>query len=383
MSTAATATVASASPRPLRVMHISSVEKPNYYLNNLVDYSARDAVEFSVFTTGSDQGFISELRQRGVEGSAFESLSRSQMWTAYQRTLEAVRRTEPDIVHTHLFEPSLIGVRAAKKLGKKVVVTRHHSDAIHRIKNPFKRAAYARLEKYLTDTSDLIIAPSQMVRDILLKEGADAEKIRVIPYGQRLDRFQLDPNKVAALRRELAMEGNISLVCVSRLFHEKGHRYLCDALANLIRDGLNARLFLVGNGDHESVLREQLATLGIADRVGFLGWRDDALHIMSAADCVVHPSLQEALPSAVIEACMLEKPLVVTDVSGVRDITAGHASIVKPASAEDLQAALKSVLADLEAARTRAKHAKQHILAYMDPKRVADAYLECYRQVMQ
>jgi glycosyltransferase involved in cell wall biosynthesis len=384
MSFVATQTAASAKKdvRPLRVMHITSVEKPNYYLNNLADFTSRDTVEFSVCTTGKDLGFIAELQWRGVQGRALDSISRAKTLSAYVQTLAAIRDLDPDIVHTHLFEPSLLGVRAARKLKKKVIVTRHHSDAIHRLKNPLKRAFYQRLESYLSDAADLIIAPSQMVRETLLKEGADAAKIRVIPYGQRLDRFNLDPARVANVRAELRMEQGVALVCVSRLFHEKGHRFLFEAFAELVQQGLNAKLFLVGTGDFEPSLRECVKKLAIESSVVFFGWRDDALYVMAAADCVVHPSLQEALPSAVIEACMLEKPLVVSDVSGVRDITAGHASIVPPGDVARLKQALSNVLADLPAAKSEASLAKAHILEYMDPQRVADAYLECYREVL-
>ena len=104
--------------RTIRVMHLSSVETPNYYLNNLVDFLEPESVDFSVFTTGSNKGFISELQKRGVEGGAFNALRRTQMPDAYQQTIAAIRRVNPDIVHTHLFEPSLIGARAAKKLDK-------------------------------------------------------------------------------------------------------------------------------------------------------------------------------------------------------------------------------------------------------------------------
>lgn len=368
--------------RPIRVMHLTSVEKPNYYLNNLVDFTSAKDVEYSVCTTGKDEGFISELAARGIQGQAFDALRRTQMPVAYSRVLKAIRTFDPDIVHTHLFEPSLLGVKAARKLGKKVVVTRHHSDAVHRLQNGLKRAFYLRLERYLSDSADLIIAPSQMVRETLLKEGASAAKIRVIPYGQRMDRFNLEGSRIQEIRKSLQMDGSLSLICVSRLFHEKGHRFLFQAFSELLRSGVRAQLFLVGAGDHEAALREQIASMGIEQQVRFLGWRDDALYIMAAADCVVHPSLQEALPSAVIEACMLQKPLIVSDVSGVRDITNGHASIVPPGDAAELARALTTTLGDLNSARARAGHAKEHILRYMDAKNVADAYLDCYRAVL-
>jgi glycosyltransferase involved in cell wall biosynthesis len=372
-----------AKKRPIRVMHLTSVEKPNYYLNNLSDFSSRDAVEFTVCTTGKDEGFIEELQQRGVHGRAFDRLRKIDLLSAYRETLKAVRDFDPDILQTHLFEPSLIGALAARRSGKRLILTRHHSDPVHRLRNIAKRKFYGAIDGYVARAAHAIVVPSQRVKKCLIREQADPDKITVIPYGQNPERFnQVTPDRVVALRRELKMDGSISLVYVSRLFHEKGHRFLFEALARLTKEGLNLKLYLPGTGEEQSALADLARKLAVEDRIVFLGWRNDALDIMAAADLVVHPSLGEALPSVVIEACVLEKPLVLTSVSSAQDITDGHATIVEPEDSAALADGIRATLRELPAATARARKAKAHVLSYMDPQRVADAYLDCYQRVM-
>jgi glycosyltransferase involved in cell wall biosynthesis len=300
---------------------------------------------------------------------------------------EIVEAERVDIVHSHLFEPTLVASAVARLTGRALIVTRHHSDAIYRIEQPLKRKALLSLEHWINRTADHIIAPSLMVRDILLgRERVPGKKVSLIPYGQTAARFEsATPEQIAAVRQELLMDGRLALACVSRLHPEKGHRYLLEAFAQLVRDGLDATLYLVGQGTLREQLEQQARASGLSDRVRFLGWRDDALAVMAAADVIVHPSLQEALPSAVIEAVMLARPLVVTEVSGARDIVGDneHGLIVPPADAEALRQALAQVIEDPNAAAHRAVRGREFLSKYMDAGRVAREYETCYRRIAQ
>ena len=180
--------------------------------------------------------------------------------------------------------------------------------------------------------ADHIIAPSTEVQRILLqREKVDASKVSLIPYGQDFRRFRsVTEADVARVKHELGMGQTLDLVCVSRLHPEKGHIYLFEALAALRKELPNVTCYLVGEGPERKSLEQSAAKFGIGQSIRFLGWRDDALTILAAADVVVHPSLHEALPSALIEALALGKPVVASDVSGVRDIVNGYGEIVPP-----------------------------------------------------
>lgn len=371
---------------PIRVLHVTNVGPENYYLNNLCDYTDPSQVEYLAVTLGESSGFLESLRQRGVTGYALHCGTRMQYPKAAWLLRQIIRREQIDIVHAHLFEPTLLSVIVAGLCGRKLVVTRHHSDAVHRVPRRLKRNLYLNLEGWINHRASHIIAPSRRVREVLTEmEYVPPEKISLIPYGQTTDRFDsVTDSEISRVQDELGMKDQLSFVCVSRLHPEKGHRYLFDAWARLKQTGLAGRLFLVGTGAERNALEQLADQMDFGHTIRFLGWRDDALAIIAAADVVVHPSLHEALPSAVIEALMLRRPLVATDVSGVRDIVGNNdfGMVVPPADANALEAAIRQTIADPGAARTKAEQGRDAVLRYMDARRVALEYVTCYQKVM-
>ena len=372
--------------RPIKVLHVLNVEKENYYLNNLCDFTDAKEIEYLFATFAPYSEFTEALRQRGKTVYFLDSMKRKEYPQAFRRLWKIMKSENPDIVHTHLFDPTLIGLTIAKRQKRRTVLTRHHSDAVHQLDSAFKRKFYLKLEDYINRRADHIIAPSQMVRDILVeRENVAAAKVSVIPYGQTTERFDaVTPEKIEAVRTELDMERNLALVCTSRLFHRKGHTYLFEAFAGLVKNGLDATLYLIGTGDYQSFLTERAKHLAIENRVKFLGWRDDALAIIAAADIIVHPSLEDALSSAVIESLMFGKPIVATDISGVRDSldNGKYGRIVPPADAESFRVALAETIQNLESAREKARAGRNYLLRYMDAGRVAGEYREMYRRLL-
>lgn len=373
--------------RPLRVLHLTNVETSNYYINNLCDYTDRRAITYLAVTLGKEGGFTKELDRRGVQCYALDCRQRSRYPQALYKLLQIIRKERIDIVHTHLFEPTLLGVLAARLRKCAVVVTRHHSDALYLLPNRFKRNLSRSLENWINRHADHLIAPSQTVRDILVRrERAPERKISVLPYGQTLERFAaIKREQIESVRAELQMNERLALVYVARLHWEKGHRFLLEAFALLRDEGLEANLYFVGIGPDRELLESLVKELELENHVKFLGWRDDALAVMAAADVVVHASLQEPMPAVVIEALLLERPLVVTDVSGVRDVVGNskYAILIPPRNVEALHAAIGWTVHNPDKARERAREGRRFILNYMSAERVAREYFQIYRRVLK
>jgi glycosyltransferase involved in cell wall biosynthesis len=216
-------------------------------------------------------------------------------------------------------------------------------------------------------------------------EGTPSEKVSIIPYGQTVERFEaLTPEIIRQKRLELGFDNQLSLVCVSRLFNRKGHQYLFEALAPLLKKGLNAKLFLAGEGDYKETLERIANDLGILQNVEFLGWRADGLEIIGAADIIVHPSLEDALSQSLIESLMMQRPIIATDISGASDTLDGgkYGKLVPPADSEGFRVALQETIENLDAANEKAKSGKTYLLDYMNAQRTADEYGKIYRKVL-
>lgn len=373
--------------KPIKVLHVVEIDKEAHYFNNLVDFTDRNEIEFSFVTFMEEGEFTESLRSRDFRVYALDVASKSSLPRAAKDLWKIMKAEEPDVVHTHLFDPTFIGLLLAKAQKRKTVITRHHSDAIHLIPNALKRSLYLAAERLNNRNADHIIAPSKMVRECVVEwEKTPSPKVSLIPYGQTSDRFDaITPELVMAKRAELKMDEQLSLVCVSRLFHGKGHKFLFRALEPLIHNGLDVKLYLVGSGDYQENLKRSTQELGIAESVEFLGWRDDILAIIGAADIIVHPSLEDALSQSLIESLMLARPIIATNISGASDILDGgkYGRLVPPADAVNFQAALAETIENLEDARRNAKAGKAYLLEYMDAKRVADEYRRIYQTIVE
>lgn len=114
----------------------------------------------------------------------------------------------------------------------------------------------------------------------------------------------------------------------------KGHQYLLQALVELPRSIQEKILVLiVGDGPLRKKLEAQAEKLHLTEIVKFLGYRDDAHHIMSYCHFFVIPSLQEGLPNVLIEGYLAGKPSIVSELDYVREIlTPNHISLIFPGS---------------------------------------------------
>lgn len=371
--------------KPVKVLHIVSVEKQNYYLANLFNHSDKKQVEFFVAAFTNDQTeFLADIRTHGINAVSLGFLSRTHFLLPILNLIKLVDKVNPDIVHCHLFWPSIVGALIGKWKKKKIFITRHHSDALYKINSAIKRLFYLLLEKLLNYLSDVIIAPSKEVKRILLdRENVPQEKVFLVPYGQDLERFSASHlENPIAVRKEFQIGDSLMLVCVSRLYKMKGHKYLLEALAKLPE--IAFKLILVGEGDYKNEIESIANDLKLKDKIIFAGWRADALSIMAAADIIVHPSLEDALSSALIEAIMLEKPVVATDISGAADTLCNgkFGKLVKAADSEDFYRALLDTIEHLAEAKEAAKNGRKFLTEYMDAQKVSSQYEALYRKAL-
>ena len=123
------------------------------------------------------------------------------------------------------------------------------------------------------------------------------------------------------------------------LFRSKGVTYLVNDMAEVVQRHPNSLLLLVGKGDEkgeeETNLRERVDSLGLEDRVRFLGWRPDVDEIMSCFDIFVLPSLNEGMGRVLVEAMATGLPIVASSVGGIPDLVKDgeNGLLVPPANA--------------------------------------------------
>ena len=274
---------------------------------------------------------------RGSYGHCFAASVRG----AFRR---AVRGFAPDVVFAPWAYPDgWAAVRLARRVGLPVLVQVHGSD----VKLLDRSAARRRRTAEALDAADGVIAVSRDLRDRVVALGVPSERVTVIYDG--VDPGVFRPGDRRAARAAVGFPGGWPaapvLLFVGNLVLVKG----IDVLLRALTAVSSARLVVVGAGPERDRLARQAATLGVAERVTFLGSLPQSAlpDWYRAADLFVLPSRSEGVPNVLLEAGACGTPWVASRVGGIPEIP-GHASrrLVPP----DDPAALATAIADALAA---------------------------------
>jgi glycosyltransferase involved in cell wall biosynthesis len=295
-----------------------------------------------------------------------------------------LRRQRVDIVHTHLFEPSVVGLFAGVLARRPIrMMTRHYSNYHTRIGKRW----HVRADQVCNRLSKAIIAVSRHTADhIVNEEGSRREKVRVILNGIDFSRVSVsDPSAPARLRHELGAVGRPLLLVPGRLHPEKGQSFLFRALPVIRRSVPSAPIVLVaGAGSFEAAYRAEVRSVGCDDIVRFLGFRTDLPDLMAAADLVVLPSVAEAFGLVMAEALYLGIPVVATRTGGIPEIIEDGVDgvLVPPADADALANAIVQLLSNPEVLRRLAGAGHDSVRARFGFEKMIRAYEDLYENLL-
>lgn len=194
------------------------------------------------------------------------------------------------------------------------------------------------------------------------------------------------PMDRAACRQAVKVEGP-TLAYIGRLVPEKGLGDLLDAFARLKQD---CRLLLVGEGPMDLALRQKSVDLGISDRIEFRGKMplDQLPQVMNAIDALVLPSRtterwKEQFGRVIIEAFACGTAVIGSDSGAIPEVIAGDGWVYPEGDVAALAEAIESCLAVSEEDRlAKAASRRERVLAEFSWGRVAERYVEVYRQAL-
>jgi len=200
------------------------------------------------------------------------------------------------------------------------------------------------------DTDILLISDSERLkfeRHYQTRPG----RMHMLPPGVSRDRRAPEdaPERRRAMRQSFGFEAQeLVLLFVGSGFVTKGLDRAIQTVANVreVQPNVQLRLLVVGQ-DKSRRFRRLSKRLGVADRVNFLGGRDDVPDLLLGADLLIHPALAEAAGIVLLEAVAAGLPVVVTDVCGyAHHVKAARAGFVLPApfSQEQLDQAVMRMI---------------------------------------
>jgi glycosyltransferase involved in cell wall biosynthesis len=185
----------------------------------------------------------------------------------------------------------------------------------------------------------------------------------------------------AAKRAEIGLpEDAVAIVSAGILNKNKNNRVIIEALGKL--ENKNVYYVVCGEGDEESALRELAISLGVSDRVLFLGFRTDMKQIMLACDIFAMPSFREGVPRALLEAMDLGLPCIGTRTRGIRELIGNDKLLCGGSSAEEFSAAIDYVINNPEDCKKIIARNVEEAKLY-SKERVRAEYAAIYEEVLK
>jgi glycosyltransferase involved in cell wall biosynthesis len=236
--------------------------------------------------------------------------------TTLPALLSLLKRLEIDVIQTHGY--------GATTFGRAAAVIRSMPNVLHEHANLTDTPWFQKIpDKIFDPWTDIAIAVSESTREFCIRARLlSPKRVKKVYLGAPLDEFQpATGERALEARRSLALPLDAPICgTVTRLHESKGNRYFIDAAAEVGKLHPEARFVLVGEGPLQGDLEAQARQLGIADRVIFLGFQRDVAACLASFDVAVFPSLWEGTPLTVFEAMAMAKPILSTDVDGLKDV---------------------------------------------------------------
>jgi glycosyltransferase involved in cell wall biosynthesis len=294
-----------------------------------------------------------------------------------------LREFRPDLVHSHCFHANIFA-RLLRFFGPKVVVL----STVHNV----YEGGWGRMMAYrLTDfLSCRTVAVSQAAADRFTRlKAIPQRKCKVILNGIDVASFVPSAERREKMRAEMGIAtGSPTFIwlAVGRIAPAKDFPNLLVAFAAAVRtEKSDAQLWVAGDArsDEKTALETLAKDLQIDAAVRWLGLRRDMPALFDAADALVSSSAWEGMPLAVGEAMCMAKPVVVTDVGGVRELV-GDAGVLIPAknSRALANAMLETMQQSRESPAAIGQSARERILHHFSMDATADTWDALYKKLL-
>ncbi len=280
-------------------------------------------------------------------------------------------RNKFNIIETFTQDSNLVGIPLAFLAKIPLRIPSHHGEIVDR--NQFWKWLHLKMVNSKM-TSLLVVVSSRIKKNLSHIGKVNTKKITVILNGIQVNKDLVDRYQA---RKSLGWsQKDLTLVSIGRLSKPKGHKYLIDALPEIIDKHPNTMLYIVGEGKLRKKLEKQIDNHNLKKNIVLLGFRTDIYEILRASDLFVMPSIWEGLPLALLEAMLMECPIIVSDVEGIDDVITHNVNGVITPSKDvgNLTESILMLLGDSDKRLKMGKEARKHVLENFSEEEMCKQY---------
>ncbi len=286
---------------------------------------------------------------------------------------QLIRRLKIDLVNTHSGKDTWSGGLAAKLAGVKFVRTRHLY---------FTPTVTQLL--WINRLADFVITTGEILRERMIEDSrVRPERIVSIPTGHDPEVFDVRRYDRAAERARFGIPPDKIAVGMLALFRKVKGTQLYLRMAQQLAARYPQAIFLIaGDGPQSDEINQFIAEHVPAGRILRIGYLEHTSPYLAALDIFVLPSLMEGLPQTLVQALLLERTCVATDVGSVRELLHDNFLMIEPGSLDALSAAVGGLIVDRERAASFSAKARASVLERYSSKRMVDDVLTTYTALL-
>ncbi len=272
-----------------------------------------------------------------------------------------------DVIYANTQKALVVGALASFLSRRSLVYHLHDILSLEHFSKTNRRIAVTLANRF----ASLVIANSIASKTAFIEAGGRADITEIVYNGFDSKLYQSNETDVKQLRHELGLEDKFIIGHFSRLSPWKGQHILIDAVfqsspevtAILVGDAL------FGEQNYVQQLHQQVAKLGLENRVKFLGFRDDIPQLMSACDLVAHTSTApEPFGRVIVEAMLCGKPVIAAKAGGAMEIVTHSVDgfLVTPNQPQKLAEVINTCVREVEKTTILANNARMSAIARFD-----------------
>ena len=249
-----------------------------------------------------------------------------------------------------------------------------------------RRFIYRVVDGFTGKWTDQFIAVSKSLeRSLVQHYGLTEDKVRTIYNGVDLSCYSHEKKPDLALKSKLGFEVNTRVVgIIGRFVYQKGHSTFLEAASIIAKSWPDVRFLLVGDGPLKPDIVKRSEDLKLSGQTVMTGERNDIPELLSIMDIVIQPSIVEGLPRVIIEAMAMAKPIVASDIDGIREeIDHEKTGILVPSKNPNaLAEAIMMLLKDESKARDLGRAARKTADQRFNLNRQLALYEEMYLELL-
>jgi glycosyltransferase involved in cell wall biosynthesis len=293
--------------------------------------------------------------------------------------LRAIKREKFTVVDGHNVQSSLWGNSAGRLAGVTCVATVHSNYRLEH-DNSNKGRFYEWVLRFNRLLGVRFIAVSEAVNDYLKSLGVPQARVTLIHNALKQPEPSPEGRNLPLFQSLGWTHEHTVLIHVARVEPVKGHTYLIEALSRIKADYPKLRCLFVGDGRTRPELEQQAERQQVGDIVHFAGFRDDVPDLLGASDIFCLPSLSEALPYALLEACAVGLPPLVSQVGGMAEVLdhLNTAWLAEPGDVDNLTQGLRWLLDHPAEAQAMGRRAQRWSQETFSPQRMIEQTLTVY-----